>query len=329
MKRILRIVFAIALSTAAVWLSFRSIDLAELGKAFGRVHYLWAGLAAANTIFCVYALGWRWEILLRPKVRISLGKLFRFNILSQMVNIATPARMGEFVRAYLVSRDGGTSVPFVLGTILIERLLDMVVFAAVWIVTPALMALSLPFASRSALRLLFFLPVFALIIFAVWPRFFQKAAAFAGRFLPLKARERMLRIVHQALEAFSTLRRTKTSAVLVAWTIGLIFSQILTNIFVFKAIGLSLGFGPALLVLLAIQAGSIPPSAPGKIGIFEYAVILALAAFGVGRSDALAYGVILHLTVFLPKIILGVIYFSGTGIHLKTLRAAEAGENRA
>jgi hypothetical protein len=323
MKRILTIAFAIVLTALAVWLSFRNIALAELGKAFGRVHYHWAILAAANTVLSVYALGWRWEILLRPQPRISMGKLFRFNILSQTVNIAAPARMGEFVRAYLVSREGGASVSFVLGTILVERLLDVGIFAVVWSVTPALMALSGSLAPRSAMRALFFLPAIVLVSFAVWPRLFQRAAGFAGKLLPLKARERMLRIIQQVLEAFSTLRRTKTSAILVLWTIGLIFSQILTNVFVFKAVGLPLGFGPALIVLLAIQVGSLPPSAPGKIGVFEYSVILALAVFSIPRSEALYYGLMLHLVVFLPKIALGLIYFSGMDSRLRSLKESK------
>jgi hypothetical protein len=329
MKRILRIVAALILTVGAVWLSFRNIDLAELGKAFGRVRWLWALTAAANTLFSVYILSRRWEILLRPQIRIPLGKLFRFNIISQTVNIAVPARMGEFVRAYLVSKEGGASVSFTLGTILIEHLLDFFIFAAVWIVTPALMAVSGPFAPRSALRALFFLPALILISFAVWPKFFQRAAAFGVRLFPSKIRERILRIVQQALAAFATLRGTRTSTVLVAWTLGLIFSQLLTIVLVFRAVGLTLGFGPALIVLLAIQVVSLPPSAPGKIGVYEYAVILALAAFGIARSEALAYGLILHLTASLPKIILGLVYLSGSKIGLRTIRAAEAGDKQA
>jgi uncharacterized protein (TIRG00374 family) len=326
MKRILRIVAALVLTAGAVWLSFRNIDWTELGKVLGRVQWVWALAAAANTVFSVYALGWRWEILLRPQTRIPLRKLFRFNILSQLVNIIAPARMGEFVRAYLVSKEGGASVSFTLGTILVERLLDLFVFAAVWIVTPALLAVSGPFAPRSAVRALFFVPALILISFAVWPKLFQRAAAFGVRLFPSKIRERILRIVQQALEAFATLRGTRASMVLVAWTVGLIFSQILTNVLVFRALGLSLGFGPALIVLLAVQAGSLPPSAPGKIGVFEYAVILALAVFGIARSEALAYGLILHLTVFLPKIILGLVYLSRSEIRLRTLRPSESGD---
>jgi len=328
MKRIFRVGVAIILSVVAVWLSFRKIDLAELGKAFSQVRWFWVLTAAVNTVFSVYILGLRWRILLRPQTRIPLRKLFRFNNISQMVNIAAPARMGEFVRAYLVSQEGGASVSFTLGTILVEHLLDFFVFAAVWIVTPAMMAVGGPFAPRSAFRVLLFVPALILISFALWPKLFQRAAAFVVRLFPTKVRARILRIVQQGLEAFATLRGTKTSTVLVAWTIGLIFSQILTIALVFRAIGLALGLGPALIVLLAIQVVSLPPSAPGKIGVYEYAVILALAAFGIGRPEALACGLILHVTASLPKIILGLVFLSGSDIRLRSLRAAEAGEQK-
>ncbi|MBU4329978.1 MAG: hypothetical protein KKB53_05665, partial [Acidobacteria bacterium] len=61
----------------------------------------------------------------------------------------------------------------------------------------------------------------------------------------------------------------------------------------------------------------LPPSAPGKVGIFQYAVILALGWFGVEKDAALAYGLVLHVTAFLPKIILGLVYISRLDISLK------------
>lgn len=319
-KRILRFSFALVLTALALWLSFRNVDWADLKDAFSRVNYLWVAAAAANIIFSVYALGWRWDILLRPQCKISLGKLFRFNIVSQSINIVAPARMGEFARAYLVSKEGGASVSFVLGTILVERLLDIFIFSVFWIATPALMAIKGPFAGHRAWLLLFILPAVLLVTFSFAPLFFLKSADLFGRLFPLKTRARIIGVVQQGLEAFSSLRQKRTLMRLLLWTAGLIFSQILTNFFLFKAFHLSLSFGPALVVLLAIQAGSLPPSAPGKIGVFEYSVILALAVFVIPRSEALYYGLMLHLVVFLPKIALGLIYFSGMDFRLKSLR---------
>jgi uncharacterized membrane protein YbhN (UPF0104 family) len=69
------------------------------------------------------------------------------------------------------------------------------------------------------------------------------------------------------------------------------------------------------------QAGSLPLSVPWRIGIFEYAVILALSAFCIAKNDALSYAMMLHIVAFLPKILLG-LFFLGT-IRLKKKPALE------
>jgi hypothetical protein len=185
------------------------------------------------------------------------------------------------------------------------------------------MALKGPFAGHRAWLLLFIFPAVLLVLFSFAPSLFLKSADLFGRLFPLKTRARIVGIVRQGLEAFSSLRKKKTLVRLLLWTAGLIFSQFLTNFILFKAFHLPLSFGPALVVLLAIQAGSLPPSAPGKIGVFEYSVILALAIFAIPRSEALYYGLMLHLVVFLPKIALGLLYLSGMNFRLRALKESK------
>lgn len=73
----------------------------------------------------------------------------------------------------------------------------------------------------------------------------------------------------------------------------------------FFALDLKLSFLAALVVLMMIKVGYIPPSAPGKVGIYEYAVIVALGLFGITKDVALSYALVLHVTSYLPKIFLG------------------------
>jgi uncharacterized membrane protein YbhN (UPF0104 family) len=81
-----------------------------------------------------------------------------------------------------------------------------------------------------------------------------------------------------------------------------------------------------LFLLLAIQVGNIPPSVPGKIGIFEYAVILALSLFNVSKSQALSYGIMLHLVAYMPKILLGLVFLPRVDISLKRNSKAQTKE---
>ena len=87
-------------------------------------------------------------------------------------------------------------------------------------------------------------------------------------------------------------------------------AQALSNYFLFLAFGMGLSFWVALVVLLAVQVGNIPPSVPGKVGIFEYAVILALSVFGVTKGAALGYAVMLHVVAYFPKIMMGFWFFT-------------------
>ena len=72
----------------------------------------------------------------------------------------------------------------------------------------------------------------------------------------------------------------------------------------------------AFVVMVVLQVGTSVPSTPGKIGIFQYLAVLALAPFGVAREPALTYGVLLHVVGFGPLVALGGLW-SWTGLAAK------------
>jgi uncharacterized membrane protein YbhN (UPF0104 family) len=49
------------------------------------------------------------------------------------------------------------------------------------------------------------------------------------------------------------------------------------------------------------------PAAPGALGVFEAAVVLALAAYDVPRAQALSYAFVLHAANFFPYLVAGAI----------------------
>jgi glycosyltransferase 2 family protein len=65
----------------------------------------------------------------------------------------------------------------------------------------------------------------------------------------------------------------------------------------------------ATLLIIVLYLGAIAPSSPGKVGIFEYLCIISLALFGVDKTPALAYAVVLHLISYGPPALLGAYYF--------------------
>ena len=81
--------------------------------------------------------------------------------------------------------------------------------------------------------------------------------------------------------------------------------QTLTNYLTLLVVGLSLLLSVSLFLLFVLRVGAAVPSSPGKVGVFQYLCVLALSVFSVDRTLALSYGVVLHLVVFTPMILLG------------------------
>ena len=313
----LKILVGLAITALALWLSLRKIDWEVLKRALFQVNFLWVFFAVANTILTVYALGWRWNILLKPKDKIPLSSLFRLNIISQYINIIIPGRFGEISRAYLVSKQYQVSGAYVIGTIAIEKILDFFVFVFLWISIPALFAIQNEIKGYKIALFFCLLAAFFLVLFIWQPRIVLKWTSFISRLLPGKLRQGFQDFFKKGIEAFGLLKRAKTLLSIVILTFGFIVGQVLTIFFLFKAFNLKLSFLAGLFLLLAIQVGNIPPSVPGKIGIFEYAVILALSLFNISKSQALSYGIMLHLVAYVPKILLGFIFLPRMNVSLR------------
>lgn len=311
----LKIIFGVLVTAVTVWLSLRKLDWQAVKTAFFEVHLFWIFLAVANSMLTVYALGWRWRILLAPKVKISIGQLFKLNIISQYVNILMPARLGEMIRVYLTSKKHPVSGAYVMGTVLIEKLFDVFVYVSMWIFVPFVFTKNETFRGYNLSIIFCLLSLGFLAIFIFRPNLLLRGGKRFSILFPGKFREKFNDFFERSIEAFGSLKSAKTLLFLLLWTLVFLVGQTLTIYILFKAFNFSLSFWAALFVLLVRQIGNIPPSAPGKVGIFEYTVILALSVFAVPKSQALSYAVILHAVAYLPKILLGLIFVAHMDIY--------------
>lgn len=316
-KKWLKIFIGLCITVLALWLSFRKIEWNTLKESFLQVNIYWVILALGNTILTVYALGWRWRILLKPKEKIPLSSLFRLNIISQYINIIIPGRFGEICRSYLVSKQYNVSGGYVIGTVAIEKILDFFVFIFLWVSIPFFFALEKKMNGPRIALFFCILSILPLTLLIWKPKVVLKWIKVLSSILPRKFRRISQTFSARAIEAFGLFRSAKALAIVVLLTFGFIVGQVLTIFFLFQAFHLNLSIWVGLFLLLAILLGSIPPSAPGKIGIMEYSIILALSLFDIPRSQALSYGIMLHLVSYLPKIILGLIFFSSLDFSLK------------
>ena len=125
--------FAFALTALllfALWSAARSFDLEQVGSTIASANT--ASLAAALAACCgTLALrGLRWRVLIGT-INISISRRAAVEILalSFWVNVILPAKIGDVYRAWLLKKNGGSSFGRAVGTVVVERAVDLITVA--------------------------------------------------------------------------------------------------------------------------------------------------------------------------------------------------------
>jgi len=312
------------LSTVCLWLALKEVEPARVWAVLAQTRYGFVLPALALVVVSPLVRAVRWQLLLSPhRRRFRLSKLFAILIIGQMVNIALPARLGELARAHLLRELEGESRAFALGTIAVEKLMDMMMlllaFLAVIPFIPVPVWLRGATTGVTATTAVLFLGA---IVFARFQSRWLAVLGYLLALLPGGAHAWLAHHIKLALDGLETLRRWDVGLAVLGWSalIG-VFSAVI-NYLTFLALGIHLPFFAALFLLVVLQAGIAVPSAPGKVGIFQYLCVLALSTFSVERSLAFGYGVLLYLIVFLPPSVLGALFLWWESLTLHSLKRA-------
>ncbi len=118
----------IALMVWGLWYVTRQITLAEISRTLRMANGGFILLAVAVILITLWLKAWRWRLLFHPPdQRPPLPAAFWAMMLGQLVNTAvTFLRLGDIARVYGLSRQTGLSKMRALGTLIVEKTLDLV-----------------------------------------------------------------------------------------------------------------------------------------------------------------------------------------------------------
>jgi uncharacterized protein (TIRG00374 family) len=290
----------LALGLLVLALAARNTDLRQVWEVLGTIQPVYVLLAVGATILTPLAKTVRWRWLFYPqRVASHTVALSGPLVIGQAVNLIVPGRFGELARTYLGGEETGISKSYVFGTIAAEKLLDLVMLAALVAVLVPLVALPERFILRTTPVLVMAAAVgLAIAVFLagrkLWLALMQRTL---NRLSPdLAARwENRLRSL---MDGLSVLSAGKPAPGIWGWTVIAWVLSVLTNWFLFLAFGLPPTFLMALFLLVVLQGGVAIPSTPGKIGVFQYLCVAAMSVFGVPSSVSFSYGVVLYAIAF-------------------------------
>ena len=294
-----QVLLGLALGVAALYLAAREVSFRELGLVLKSVSLPLLGLTLVSTLLTpvVKAIRWRW-LFYPQRPTLGLARLTSLLALGQAINILLLGRWGELARAYFTGEEAGISKSFVFGTIAAEKLLDMVVLAFLVVALIPFVALPPWLAERVGYVVLAALIVSTIILALLGGRDLWLRIAKNGlRILPGPAADRWGARLAAALDGLGALRNRRAAVAVWGWTLVVWIVATLTNLLLLAALGMEPSLRIALFLLVVLQAGVAVPSAPGKIGVFQFLCVLAFSVFAVPASVAFAYGVLLYLII--------------------------------
>ena len=317
---LIRAILGIAISVAAIVLVLRSVNIGETVEVLKRADLRWVVLGAAFSTTDLAFRGLRWQRLIRPLAAVRYLPMFGYLLIGYAANNVLPARLGELVRSHYLGDREGVSRAAALGTVVVERVVDLV--AVVAIATAALLILSVRGVLAGAVLIGggvagLFLVALALGIVAHRLPGADRIAGVVARWPRIGELGRSL----QGGLSVAAQPRTVVEALLAsaaAWT-----CSILALAAMGQALGLQLSMGAAALITSGIALAGAIPAAPSNIGTFEAAAVAAGTAVGLAPESALALGVLSHAMILIVTSIGGAIAFNRIGWQSTAVESAE------
>jgi len=320
------------ISAGAIVIALQTVDIGQTAEALADTKLLVLAPCLALIAAGIGLRAMRWQRLLVPAAHraVPVRRITPVVLIGYLANAVLPARLGEPIRAYLLARREGLNAFEVLGTALLERILDVAVlammafFASLAVGAPSWVVQLTGVAAAGG-----FLIIGVLTLGGLGPvlRFLHRMADH-GR---LAAARMILTSLDQVAQGFGG--RSQRRPVVEAAGLTVVIWLVDTTVCWLAALSLGseISLAAALLIIGVGALGTSIPSAPGSIGTFELAASAAARAVGLAAPAALSLAIVVHAITLIPVALAGAaaMLTMGLGSLSDLARAAkDAGEPR-
>jgi len=319
-----------AVSLFFMALLFRKIDFHQLGAALRTVDYRYILLAIVCTFASYFLRAVRWHYLLISEKRIPLSSLYPATIIGYMANNLLPARLGEFVRAYILAQREQLETPSVFASLVIDRLFDGLTVLLMLLVT--LFTLQLPQGmadAGTALKLggmiTFLLYCGVLLFLFLLKRQTMRTLSFVRKLLkpfPQRVTDRSIPMLGSFIAGIRmSSKGGHIAAVLVSSVMIWTFAVIPVDL-ILQGFNIHLPITASMFIMVLLVFAVMVPASPGFIGTYHYACFKGLSVFGIAESTSISIALIIHGTSFFPVIVAGFYHLWSGKISLSSIRKA-------
>ena len=323
-RRILTQLGSFVLAGVLLFLALRGVDFSEVLEALREANYAWLVVLVVVAMLSHVLRAWRWQVLLEAlpehtdapsRTNVSIKTAFYSLMIGYMVNYAAP-RLGEVVRTANLSKQERLSFSGVFGTVVVERMLDVIVLA---LGLASVFFLTLD--QSEVFQNLFMVPLREGI--ATLPVLALLAGTFVGLlFVGLLVRwalrqdrargfwhQRVQPLLTSFFDGLRTVLRSRRRGVLLVSTAAMWCCYLLMAYIPFLMLDMTATFGLSLLdtwsvMILGALGVAIPM--PGGVGSYHYITRETLVLlYGVTEAAAITYAVLTHAAQLILYVIVG------------------------
>ncbi len=324
---------SILVSAIFLYLALRGLQLNLIYDAVKSAKLVWLLAVVPIYFTSVWFRSLRWNYLLRPIKHIPTKAVFPVVAMGYMGNNIFPARAGELLRSVVLKRRYEIPISASLASIIVERIIDGVVMLGfIFFNLTELNKLTDSSGFVGSIRTLALWGslafIGALLFFLVAAKFPHRTEAFIrwiAKVFPEKWREKILNIGLRFITGIEALNSWKSLAMVLGTSVVIWLLETSVYYVVMRAFPMQVSFFGLMLMNGILNLSTTLPSAPGYIGTFDAPGIALMSAYGVDKTLAAGYILVLHAALWLPVTILGAYYFAREGLNWsKEMEAARA-----
>lgn len=337
--------------------SVHGIDWPRLWDSLEHARWIWLALALPLYLGGYWSRARRISQILAPIKKIPTSRSLPPLVIGFMFNNILPARMGEFVFAYLLGKREGISRTASLAAVVVSRILDGFTILVFFLFgffafisvgqsslsgqasgsTDMLNVAGIMITKSDLIGKIYWAGILGLIVFGlvfaacfcliVWKNFTMNVIGAICKSFPERFSSKGLQAFEKFITGLDILKDPKA-------LLGVFFFnfvpwglELFTYYFIAHTFGLDLNLRQCSLIMGVTNLAMILPSAPGGLGLFEMGGMMVMTLYGLEKTVALAYIVVVHAVILLPINLWGFYFLWREGISFSDALSEPKGKN--
>ncbi len=331
-RSVINFILSVALAAVFVYIAFFNVNFSDVLFHVNQANIVWAIIFALLVLLGHLIRALRWKFILNSvKPDVKVKNLFAALMVGYGINSVTP-KLGELTRAILIGRWEGLSRSSMFGTVILERIIDIISLAFAILIAVLISSISL-YEQFPWLELTLYISAFIIIAVLLLiylfvrfqEKFYNSIIKLFGKFSGSLALN-IAHIFNMLTDGFNSLKGKRNYLNTVLSTIIIMAVYALTSYVGFLMLDINEATYGMGWVIMSISAIGVIIPTPGATGSYHtLAKSTLVLIYGFSEVIALAYAFLTHIISYMIAIVGALICFfwmnrkkSDSAVHLKT-----------